>query len=179
MIKEMSFALAVLVFLALSSASTSGQPPDFSACENEQGAAQGLCRAGIAVGCDVDPSTNSCSAIAEQYEQITGSYPPFFGPSISPTSGYVGGCYVITDPQGRLELSDLVYFYPPGAEPTSGVAASTYPALSDIPESLVGPVPTVSPGSYLVSVLTSDLAGKLGPFEFVVTDVTGGVACGR
>lgn len=177
--KTICSTLAVLILLALSSAPTSAQRPDFSACEDEQGAAKGLCRASIAVGCDVDPNTNSCNAIAEQYQQVTGNYPPFFGPSISPTSGYAGSCYLILDPQGRLELSDLVYFHLPGTEPTSGVAAGVYPDLSEVPVSLGGSVARVPPGSYSVSVLTSGLALKLGPLEFVVTEVPGAPACGR
>jgi len=51
------------------------QAPDFSICSEQRGAAFGLCRGGVAIGCDMDDSSNACAQIAEQFEQITGELP--------------------------------------------------------------------------------------------------------
>lgn len=85
---------------------------DFSLCDGLYGAAFGLCRSGIAVGCDLDDTQPACSQIAEQFEQITGELPPWvIIARIEPTSGENNTVFTITDPAGRIESSDKVIFY--------------------------------------------------------------------
>lgn len=50
--------------------------PDFSICEGITGVAKGLCRAGIAVGCDQQTS-QACQNIEDQYMAQTGNPPPW------------------------------------------------------------------------------------------------------
>lgn len=171
-----TISLVVLPFPA------SAAPPDFSLCDGLQGAAAGLCRAAIAVGCLEDGSSNACLKIAEQYERITGNRPPFLGASLSNDSGAAGLCLGINDPQGRLALDDLVMIYSPGMDPSSGYLMNIF-APTYTPEYLQVSVPqSLSPGPYLVSVLANDteLSLKIGPLEFEVLDL-GGVppSCGR
>jgi hypothetical protein len=76
-------------------------------------------------------------------------------------------------------MTDLVYFHEPGTIPQLGVSAGIRDS-SQLPESLDGVVPSgLAPGQYHVTVLSTDLLVKIGPFDFEVTDVVGGVACGR
>jgi len=165
--------LALVLALLMPMSSSFAGPTDFSVCSDLSGVEYGLCRAAIAIGCDVDPTANGCPQIAEQYERITGSIPPFFGASISPTSGPAGLNFVITDPQSRITSSDQVWFYSLGMEPTSGYPAIFHSYLipsGETSESLSGCVPAdIPPGEYLVSVLASDAALKVGAFNFTVT----------
>ena len=180
MMYKLSGSILVLFLLQFVTPAVFAQSPDFSVCEDLEGAASGLCRAGIALGCDTDSSSNACNKISEQYERVTGTLPPFFGASISPTSGFATTCYLITDPRGELLSSDTVVFYLPGTLPTSGYPATIYPSLGELPQSLGGPVPSVPPDSYWVGVLASDTSLKLGPLDYQVLASDGGVVpCGR
>ena len=67
-----------------------------------------------------------------------------------------------------LASGDIVKFHFPGSPPISGVTSIFFPETSDLPNTLVGFVPNISPGSYLISVLSSNSELKLGPLNFVV-----------
>jgi hypothetical protein len=83
-----NFFRSGVVGLALSLALVAGQAqaqggggPDFNFCDSLTGAAFGLCRAGVAVGCTEEESRasklNSCESIEAQFEQLTGTNPPW------------------------------------------------------------------------------------------------------
>jgi len=148
----------------------SAATPDFSVCDELQGAAAGLCRAAVAVGCTEDASGNACSKIAEQFERITGEKPTFMGASLSPNSGAAGLCLSISDPQSRLVSDDWVMIHPTGTEASSGIRLNIF---SYTPELVRVTVPmTILPGSYLISVLANDseMFLKIGPLEFEILD---------
>ena len=96
------------------------QSPNFMICDDMQGAAFGLCRGGVAVGCDVDGNSNPCEMIAEQYVKISGSLPPYTILHISPSSGLADSIFTITDPEGRIQQGDIVLFYEAGTPTPSG-----------------------------------------------------------
>ncbi|MDX1400384.1 MAG: hypothetical protein R3245_00535, partial [Kiloniellales bacterium] len=60
-------------------------PPDFSICDGLSGAAWGLCRAGVAVGCADEPPTGNpeaCMSIEDNYAAVTGEDPPWIAPPL-------------------------------------------------------------------------------------------------
>ena len=59
------------------SLSARAQPPDFTICDGLRGQAGGLCRAGVAVGCDIDDTHPGCSQIEELFRNVTGTSPPW------------------------------------------------------------------------------------------------------
>ena len=65
-----------LLALAMLTSTVFAGPPDFSVCGGSTGVSKGLCRAGIAVGCDQEAST-ACQKIGEQYTAKTGNEPPW------------------------------------------------------------------------------------------------------
>lgn len=67
--------LALAMLTSLTSTAFAG-PADFSICGGSTGVAKGLCRAGIAVGCDQNVSS-ACQKIGEQYTAKTGNEPPW------------------------------------------------------------------------------------------------------
>ena len=146
--------LTAMTVIAIFSIPSSAQLADFSICDDEQGAAFGLCRGGVAVGCDVDDSSVGCTMIAEQFEQITGSSPPYDdGVSISPSSSPAGGAFFITDTLGRIGGSDFVVFFEPGTDPLAGTLAFIVSVAGD-GTALEGRVPVTIPRDrdYLVRV---------------------------
>ena len=56
------------------------QSPDFSVCEGFTGQAAGLCKGGVAAGCDIDDTGPACEQIAELFTDITGAPPPWTCP---------------------------------------------------------------------------------------------------
>ena len=168
--KFISILMAMMV-VAIFSSPSSAQTPDFSICSDQQGAAFGLCRGGVAVGCDVDDSSDACTQIAEQFEQITGSLPPYAGASIAPSSAAPGNEFTITDPVGRIQASDFVVFFEPGKDPAvDGFFASSV-VISGDGMSLTGRVPNPIPQGITYSVrVTPDLstAERFADLDFFV-----------
>ncbi len=102
MIKKISFKLSCIFAAALLTIGlfpANAAPPDTSVCDGQKGAAWGLCRAGVAIGCDVDSSQNGCTSVAEQFEKVAGSPPPW---EIIRCGGIAG----ITCPDGLTCVDD-------------------------------------------------------------------------
>ena len=68
-------AMAALAFLFPTASVHAAQS---EACEALTGAAHGLCRAAVALGCDGSESQRpSCTPIQETYAEVTGTSPPW------------------------------------------------------------------------------------------------------
>lgn len=63
--------------IAFAIAVAHAQQPDFSQCNGLKGQAAGLCKGGVAVGCDVDNSQPGCAEIETQLEAVTGDPAPW------------------------------------------------------------------------------------------------------
>jgi hypothetical protein len=62
-------------------------PPDFTICDGLSGAAWGLCRAGVAVGCADDPpsgNSEACMSIEDNYAAVSGEDAPWIAPPLPP-----------------------------------------------------------------------------------------------
>ena len=171
--KIVSILMAMMI-VAIFSLPSSAQAPDFSICSGQQGAAFGLCRGGVAVGCDVDDNSSACASIAEQFKQITGALPPYGGAGISPNSGNPGITdFTVTDTFGRIQAGDMVVFYLPRTDPTTdGFLASVFTISADGTE-LTGRVPPGGIGmvqglTYLVRVTPNFSLPRFADLEFFV-----------
>lgn len=85
---------------------TNAAPPDFSICDGQAGVGLGLCRGGIAAGCDgANGGTEACLAIEANYRQISGGNEP---PWID--SGYPVNTISLEIPYGiDLESGEVTY----------------------------------------------------------------------
>ena len=72
-------------------------------CDGQVGAAFGLCQAYIAMGCDSpepEASEGACAEVQEQFEQITGTIPPWACPAWTPAelaASYDLNCHTCKD----------------------------------------------------------------------------------
>jgi hypothetical protein len=176
-------AVAVTVF-TVTPQPLSAAPPDFSACDGLTGPALGLCKAGVAVGCDVDSNNEACRSIAEQFEEATGNPPPYAVTTILGhlcldgsylTASHWGGSFTITDSLGRIESSDLVVIFSSGDNPmTDGFVALDSVIESD-GASLTGTVPELDilSATYLFRVTTGSdyFTGRFSDLELDVCSV--------
>lgn len=69
--------LTAVMMIVMISLPASTQGSDFSLCDGLRGADFGLCRAGVAIGCDIDDTQPACAQIADEFEKITGEPPPW------------------------------------------------------------------------------------------------------
>lgn len=72
-----NFAIAVVIFVT---PGAYAQQPDFSQCTGLKGQAAGLCKGGVAVGCDTDDTRPGCTSIETQFEELTGDPAPWACP---------------------------------------------------------------------------------------------------
>lgn len=101
-----------------------------------------MCRAGVAVGCADDDSSNACVQIAEQFENATGELPPYAQVAVvSPTTEPIQIPFTITDPQGRIMTGDFVIVFESGTDPVlDGVVT---PISSIDANHITGTIPVV------------------------------------
>ena len=83
------FRTTVLLLSAALWPAANAAAPDFSICEGLSGVAGGLCRAGVAVGCDQHAS-RACERIEAQYTDRTGEDPPWADKTIFVTAEIAG-----------------------------------------------------------------------------------------
>jgi len=83
------FKITVLLLSSALWSAANAAPPDFSICEGLTGVAGGLCRAGVAVGCDQHAS-RACERIEAQYTDRTGEDPPWADKTILVTAEIAG-----------------------------------------------------------------------------------------
>ena len=155
---------------------------DFTLCDGLRGAAFGLCRAGVAVGCDVDDTQSSCDQIAAQFEQITGEQPPWAEvATIEPNSGGQNTIFTITYAPGGMQITDLVIFYLLGTDPADGTIVDVLTVSADGTE-LTGTFSgVVNPGgaTFGVRVESSDGMQRFSDLRFTITGPSCPPNCGR
>lgn len=72
-------SVVVGVALVLAAAPPLAAAPDFSICDSLAGKAQGLCRAGVGMGCTENPppENQACEVVEDLFEEETGTLPPW------------------------------------------------------------------------------------------------------
>ena len=74
------FIIVFITIMSLSGFASGGQKKNFSICDGLSGAAFGLCKGGVAVGCDQEAGSElkpGCEAIEEKFEEVAGSEAPW------------------------------------------------------------------------------------------------------
>lgn len=180
MVYKLSGSILVLFLFQIYTTAVFAQSSEFSACDGLQGAASGICRAGVAVGCNVDGSSDACTSIAEQYQQQTGTPPPYAVVTISPIKGDQFSQFTITDIDGRIVSSDFVVIYESRKDPLrDGYFLAGNVSVATDGKSLTGTVPNLPfdgrvEVTYLfrVSPLDSNLTSRFGDLPDLVFTVT-------
>lgn len=70
-------AVCAAAVIAFTVTGVRAQQPNFSQCDGLRGQAAGLCKGGVAVGCDVDNAQPGCAEIETQLEAVTGDPAPW------------------------------------------------------------------------------------------------------